>query len=131
MITESIKRFIEEADHAFVASAGKEGSPHLAAGRELRVPDPGRLVFDAWFCLTTLQNLAENPLVAVAVADPSTGNGYQFAGRVERREDVAVLDGYEPGLEAPGMPQVETRLVVLVESVMAFSAGAHTDQPLG
>lgn len=130
MITENIKRFIEGIDHAFVASADKNGRPHLAAGRELRAPDPGHLVFEAWFCYTTLRNLAENPAVAVAVADPISGNGYQFAGRIVLREDAAMIDGYAPDRETPGMPQVESRLHLVVEQVMAFSAGAHTDQPL-
>lgn len=131
MINENIKRFIEEADYAIVASADKNGCPHLAAGRELRVPDPCHLVFEAWFCFTTLQNLAENPLVAVVVSDPDTGSGYQFVGRMERSEDTAILDGYVPDLETSGMPQVLSRLHLLVENIMAFSAGAHTDRQLG
>lgn len=131
MITESIKRFVEGVDHAFVASADRNGAPHLAAGRDLRVPDPGHLVFEAWFCYTTLQNLAQNPAVAIAVADPYTGEGYQFSGRIVSREDAAMIDGYAPDAEFRGMPQVESRLHVAVEQVMAFSAGAHTDQPLG
>jgi len=131
MISESIKQFIEGAGHAFVASADKNGCPHLAAGRELRVPDPDHLVFEAWFCFVTLQNLTENPAVAVVVADPGSGDGYQFVGRMERSEEAAMLDGYVPGLENSGMPQVLSRLYLLVEGVMAFSAGAHTDQQLG
>lgn len=131
MINENIKLFIEKSEYAIVASADKNGCPHLAAGRELRVPDPCHLVFEAWFCFTTLQNLAENPLVAVVVADPATGSGFQFIGRKERSEDAAILDGYVPGLETSGMPQVLSRLYLLVESIMAFSAGAHTDQQLG
>lgn len=131
MITESIKRFVEGVDHAFVASADRNGSPHLAAGRGLRVPDPGHLVFEAWFCYTTLQNLEQNPAVAIAVADPDTGEGYQFTGRIVLREDAAMIDGYAPDAEFQGMPQVESRLHLAVEQIMAFSAGAHTDQPLG
>lgn len=130
MISESIKRFIEGTDHAFVASADRHGYPHLASGRELRVPDPIHLVFEAWFCHTTLRNLAENPLIAVAVADPVSGNGYQILGRMERSEETAILDGYVPDLETPGMPQVQFRLYLLVESIMVFTSGAHTDQPL-
>ena len=130
MITEEIKRFIEGVDHAFVASVDKYGCPHLAAGQGLRSPDPSHLVFEAWFCHTTLQNLEGNPSVAIAVADPVSGNGYQFVGRIEGREEAAILDGYAPDLEPPGMPQVQSRLHVSVEIVMAFSAGRHTDQPL-
>lgn len=130
MITETIKRFIEGSDYAFVASADRGGSPHLAAGQGLRVPDPSHLVFEAWFCHTTIQNLEGNPAVAIAVADPASGNGYQFVGRIDMSEAAAVLDGYAPDVEPPGMPQVQWRLHVRVEKIMAFSAGRHTDRPL-
>ena len=129
MITDNIRSFVEGIDHAFVASSNGAGSPHLAAGRRLRVADPRHLIFEAWFCYTTLENLTENPAVAIAVADRE-GNGYQFIGRIVRREEGAILDGYAPDREIQGMPQVESRLHVMVERVMAFSAGAHTDQPL-
>lgn len=130
MITDEIRRFIEGVEYAFVASSGGDGFPHLASGQGLRSPDPGHLVFEAWFCHTTLKNLEENPLVAIAVADPVTGNGYQFVGRIETSEEAAVLDGYAPDAEPPGMPQVQSRLRVSVEKVMAFTAGRHSDRPL-
>jgi uncharacterized protein len=131
MITEGVKRFAEGIGHAFVATADANGNPHLAAGRGVAVIEPDRLIFEAWFCMTTLRNLQENPQVAVAIADPATGNGYQFAGRLEKCEDTAVLDGYLPGGEPPGLPQVQWRLEVRVENVMAFTADAHSDRPLG
>jgi predicted pyridoxine 5'-phosphate oxidase superfamily flavin-nucleotide-binding protein len=131
MITDGIKRFAEGVGHAFVATSDAHGHPHLAAGRGISVSAPNLLVFEAWFCLTTLRNLQENPRVAVAIADPATGNGYQFTGRVEKQEDTAILDGYLPDVEPPGLPQVQWRLEVRVESVMAFSADAHSDRPLG
>lgn len=131
MITEAIRIFAEGVGHAFVATADATGSPHLAAGRGISVLAPNRLVFEAWFCQTTLKNLQENPKVAVAIADPVTGKGYQFAGRVEKKEDTAMLNGFLPELEPPGLPQVQWRLEVLVESVMAFSADAHSDRPMG
>jgi len=130
MITDSIIRFAEGVGHAFVATSDASGTPHLAAGRGVTVIVPNRLVFEAWFCQTTLRNLQQNPRVAVAIADPSTGNGYQFTGRVEKTEDTAVLDGYLE-VEPPGLPQVQWRLEVRVESVMAFTADAHSDRPLG
>ena len=131
MITDDIKQFAERVGHAFVATSDAKGNPHLAAGRGISVIEPTLLVFEAWFCMTTLRNLQENPMVAVAIADPVTGNGYQFAGRVQKKEDTAVLDGYLPDVEPAGLPQVQWRLEVRVESVMAFSADAHSDRPLG
>jgi uncharacterized protein len=131
MITENIKGLAERVGHAFVATSDAKGNPHIAAGRGFSLLEPDRLVFEAWFCQTTLRNLQENSRVAVALVDPDTGNGYQFAGRVEHIEDTAVLDGYLPDAEPAGLPQVQWRLEVRVESVTAFSAEAHSDRPLG
>jgi uncharacterized protein len=131
MINEGIRRFAERVGHAFVATCDAGGKPHLAAGRGVAVFEPNRLVFEAWFCLTTLKNLQENPKVAVAIADPATGNGYQFIGVLEKSEETALMDGYLPGQEPPGLPQAQWRLEVKVENVMAFTSDAHSDRPLG
>lgn len=131
MITEAIRKFAEQVEHAFVATCDAQGNPHLAAGRGVSVVAPNRLVFESWFCLTTLKNLAENQRLSVVIADPVSGNGFQFLGRVERKTDTAVLDGYVPDLEPSGLPQVQWRLEIRVESVMAFTADAHSDRPLG
>jgi uncharacterized protein len=130
MITENVKRFIENTKYAIVASADSLGRPHLAAGSDLRVPDPDHLVFEAWFCMTTLQNVTANPQVAIIITDPVSCSGYQLLGRVERTEGIAMIDGYAPEAEAPGTPQVETRLEVRIDTVMAFSAGVHSDLPM-
>ena len=131
MITESIKRLVERTEYAFVASADVSGLPHLAAGRELSVPDPEHLVFRAWFCGTTLHNLERNPYLCVAVVDAASGEGFQFAGRMVKVENSAFLNGMVPEKEPPGTPQAQWSLVVQVEKVMAFSAAVHTDQPIG
>jgi uncharacterized protein len=131
MITDDVKSFAERVGHAFVATCDANGVPHLAAGNGVAVVKPNRLVFEAWFCPTTMRNLEENSRVAVAIADPMTGSGYQFYGRVEREDDVATLDGFIPDQEPTGLPQVQWRLEVRVENVMAFTADAHSDRPLG
>lgn len=131
MITEAMKEFAGRVGHAYVATSDAGGNPHLAAGRGVSLFEPNRLVFEAWFCMTTLRNLHDNPKVAVAVADPVTGNGYQFAGQVERTIDIAVLNGYLPDVEPAGLPQVQSRLEIRVETVMSFTADAHSDRPLG
>ena len=131
MVTDEIKRFAERIGHAYVATSDSNGHPHLAAGRGISVFEPDVLVFEAWFCLTTLRNLQENPRVALAIADPATGNGYQFAGTVQKMEQTAILNGYTTADETTGLPQVQWRLELRVESVMAFSADAHSDRPLG
>jgi hypothetical protein len=130
MISEKLKKFIEETDLAFVASADQRARPHLAAGRGLKVPDPEHVVFEAWFCRKTLENVAEVPRITMVVIDAATGGGYQLVGTVEKVIPIGILNGFAPEVEAPGTPQVESRMVVRVEEIMEFSTGAHTDHPL-
>jgi hypothetical protein len=47
--------------------------PHLAAFTGLTVADSRHIVFSEWFCPKTIENLAGNPTVAVAVLDSATG----------------------------------------------------------
>lgn len=130
MLTETIIGVVERATVAFVASADTEGRPHLAVGENLRVVDGDHLMFENWFCPTTLRNVAHNAQVAVAVIPPGSEAGYQFLGSVAHAFDAAILDGYDPSVEKPGIPQTLTRLVVRVEAVLSFHSGIHTDIPL-
>ncbi|NIQ95988.1 MAG: pyridoxamine 5'-phosphate oxidase family protein [Desulfuromonadales bacterium] len=131
MIPQSTRRFIVGVDYALVASTGADGRPHLSAGYGLQVIDDHHVEFDAWFCRRTLENVAGNPNVAVMVLEPSGRQGFQLTGQVEKERDVALLNGYAPQKEKPGTPQVESALLVRVETVTRFSRGAHTDRLLG
>lgn len=131
MLTAEIRRFIEKIPLAIVATTDSDGQPHQALGSEVRVLDDNHLVFENWFCRTTLANVARNPRVSVAVVIQKNGTGYQFVGSVAHGSAVAILDGYVPGAEPPGEPQTLTRFVVRVEEVLAFCSGVHTDLPVG
>lgn len=130
MISDRMKKFIEDVNYAYVASADQRARPHLASAGGLRIPDPQHLVFEAWFCHKTLENVAEVPRLAVAVVDPVTGAGYQLLCRVEQTARVGILNGFAPDLEEPGLPQTETRMTIFVEEVLEFSHGPHTDHPI-
>jgi uncharacterized protein len=130
VISDKMKTFIETTNLVFVASANAAGTPHLAASKGVLVPDSRHLVLSAWFCPRTLENLADNPAIALAVLDKATVIGYQFIGEVEKTSDLGILDGYDPGAEKPGLPQVLYQLVIRVDGVMEFTHDAHTDQPL-
>ncbi|HEY4744591.1 MAG TPA: pyridoxamine 5'-phosphate oxidase family protein [Desulfuromonadaceae bacterium] len=131
MLTDDIKRFIETIPLAFVASADTAGHPHLALGNDIRALDGDHLLFENWFCQTTLRNVGLNPRVAVAVMSRDMATGYQFIGNVAHGFDAAILNGYAPEQEPPGEPQTLTRLVVRVEVILAFCSGIHTDLVLG
>ena len=131
MISDEIRRFIETRGAATVASADAGGQPHLALGSAFKVLDGEHVMFENWFCQTTLRNIEQNPRVAVAVMAQGSQTGYQLIGRVVHGFDVALLDGYRPGRQAADDLQALTRLVVRVEEVLAFCSGIHTDLPLG
>ncbi len=125
-----MKQFMESTGRAVVASADALGAPHLAVGQDLKVLDPEHVVFEAWFCPKTLENVAGNPKVAIAVTDLSSGMGFQLSGVVEKTSPVGILNGYAPEVEEPGTPQVESRLLVRIVRLMEFSPGAHTDRAI-
>jgi len=131
MLTDDIKRFIETIPLAFVASADTAGHPHLALGNDVKALDGDHLLFENWFCQTTLHNVDLNPRVAVAVMAPDMTTGYQFIGTVAHGFDAAILNGYAPEQEPPDEPQTLTRFVVRVEEILAFCSGIHTDLALG
>jgi len=131
MISDEIKRFMEGIALAMVASADASGNPHLALGSDIKVMDGQHLMLENWYCQTTLQNLEQNPRIAIAVMADDMKIGYQFIGQLAHGFDVALLSGYVPAVESPGEPQALTRIVVKVEEILAFCSGIHTDQPLG
>jgi hypothetical protein len=112
MISAEIKHFVETRGMATVSSADAEGSPHLALGNGIQVLDDGHLLFENWFCQTTLRNVERNQRVAVAVMDPDSATGYKFIGSVVHGADIALLDGYTPGRVPVSDLQALTRLVV-------------------
>lgn len=131
MIPESVKEFIDHIDYALVASTDAAGKPHLAASKGVRITDDDHIEFDEWFCRRTLENVAGNPFVAVMLMEPSGHLGYQLSGKVESTHPVAVLNGYAPGREKPGLTQFESALLVRIDAVTHFSTRPHTDRVLG
>ena len=121
----------QRLQHAFVATSNREGTPHIAAAASLSLADDNSLSVSSWFCPATVSNLQENRKVSVVVWNPETDEGLQAVGTVERIEETAILDGYAPELETgESPPQVERRLVVGVEKIIAFSLAPHTDREI-
>lgn len=131
MINDEIKRFVETQGTATVASVDADGRPHLAPARGIKALDGEHLLFENWFCQTTLRNVERNRQVALSVTARDSASGYQFYGRVVHGYDVALLDGNAPETAPMSDLQALTRLVVKVEEVSAFCSGIHSDLPLG
>jgi len=112
----------------FVATADKNGMPHIAAAAELNRPAGGQVAVAAWFCPATIDNLQHNRLISLVVWDPLADQGYQLLGTVAHMEDTAMLNGYSPLVEqtAP-LPQAQRTLTVQVDKILAFSQAPHSD----
>jgi uncharacterized protein len=125
-----IKDLVEKVKTVYVATANKEGIPHIAASEGMTFTDGDRVVFRAWFCLKTIENLYENPRIALSVLDPVTREGYQLLGKMERIEKGAILNGFTPQMEKEweGFPQVEHQLSIRIEKISHLTTGAHSDE---
>ena len=120
-------RLAEEVGYVLVATANKQGGPHVAAAGKMESVGDDRVAVSEWFCPGTVGNLTENRGISLVAWDKVADKGYQLLGNVEDVQDVAVLDGYAVGLEPETIPQVQRKLVVMVESVLVFRRGPHSD----
>lgn len=121
-------RLAQKLEHIFVATADSGGIPHVAAAGELGAVSGDRVAVSAWFCPGTLANLQNNRQIALVVWDPEKDHGFQLLGVVEQIEDLAMLNGFAPGIEEQvPIPQIERRLHVRVKKVIGFSHAPHSD----
>lgn len=125
-LAEAIK--LAQEHPVFVATASLSGTPHLACAGTLNQTEEGDLEVTEWFCPSTVENLAENRRVSLTVWDKEADRGYQIIGKVQRVEELGVLDGFSPEEEAAGpVPQERRGFVVRVEKILDFSLAPHTD----
>ncbi len=111
-----------------VATASMSPMPHMATAGKMEITDGGYLAVTEWFCPGTIDNLQENKNVSVVVWDKSSDTGYQMLGKLERTEELGILNGYAPELKGrPPLPQVERRLLIKVQKITDFKLGPHSD----
>jgi len=131
MKPESLKTAVELAEkleHVFVATADSSGMPHVAAAAKLNQKSKDHVTVTAWFCPGTIDNLNKNRRISMVVWNAPSDKGYQLLGLVEKIEEIAMMNGFSPEADKyPPMPQVENRLLVRVDKVIAFSHAPHSD----
>ena len=135
MDSETLNRAValaREAGAVFVATADHGGLPHItAAGSPSLLPEQKKVVLEAWFCPRMIANLDANRWMALVVWDSARKEGYQVFGRVEEVEDVLLMNGHSPEMEAANpLPQAKKRLTLRADKIIALGAAAHTDEPL-
>ena len=80
ILTDDMKRLIDEQRLGFFATVCEDGSPNLSPKGTIAVWDDNHLAFGNIRSPGTLANLRRNPNIDTNVVDPFTRKGYRFKG---------------------------------------------------
>jgi uncharacterized protein len=81
ILTDDMKRLVEEQKLAFHATVCPDGSPNLSPKGSTRVWDDGHLFFADICSPQTTANIRAGSLVEINVVDPFVRKGYRFKGQ--------------------------------------------------
>ncbi len=128
-IPEEVKKMIRGDKVILVATSSLEGVPHLAAARGLSLVDPETVGIKDWLCFQSLDNLSENPRVALSLMEQDGSAGFQLIGTVELGQVEEILDGYmSEGEDLRLVPQTRRALSVRVERILELSVAPHPEE---
>jgi predicted pyridoxine 5'-phosphate oxidase superfamily flavin-nucleotide-binding protein len=96
VLTDDMKRVVEQQQLGFVASVCPDGAPNLSPKGTTAVWDDDHLVFADICSPNTIANLRANPAVEINVVDPLVRRGYRFKGTARVFNQGP---DYEAGLE--------------------------------
>jgi uncharacterized protein len=113
VLTDDMKRVVEEQQLGFVATVCPDGTPNLSPKGTTAIWDDDHLVFADICSPATIANLRANPAVEINVVDPLLRKGYRFKG-VARV--IAEGPEYEAGLafyRARGSTSTKPHIVLI------------------
>jgi len=116
-------RGLLEKGLAFVGTADRHGRPNLAPKGSMRLGTDETLVFAEGTGKKTLQNLRENPEVAVAVVDREKMVGYQFKGKAELIEKGPLYDTVVKLAQERGRPKPIAAVKIKIEEIYSLIPG--------
>src|SRR4029077_20242617 len=95
ILTDDMKRLVDEQKLAFHATVCPDGSPNLSPKGSTRVWDDDHLFFADICSPQTIANIRAGSLVEVNVVDPFVRKGYRFKGRavIHERGSAAFTEG--------------------------------------
>jgi len=117
---------------AWVATVSHDGTPNVTPKGSLKMLDDQHVVFADLFSLKTRDNLRANPKVAVTVADPAVGKGYQLKGTAEIITSGQLFDETAKAIkESPkNLPPIHYVVKITVESVYDQSVGLEAGKQI-
>lgn len=120
ILTEDMKRVVDEQRLGFVATVCPDGTPNLSPKGTTSVWDDDHIVFADLRSPQTIRNLRSNPAVEINVVDHVVRKGYRFKGagvvltEGERFDAIVRRFGRDREIDA-----ARVRAVVLVEVTKA------------
>ena len=131
ILTNDMKRLVEEQQLGFFATVCADGSPNLSPKGSTRVWDDDHLFFADICSPQTTANVRAGSLIEVNVVDPFVRKGYRFKGRAVIHEpgSIAFAEGIER-MRAAGSKltgRVEAIVVIEVQHAAPLVSPAYDD----
>ena len=129
MIPEKIKSFLNK-NLWYVATCGQELNV-VPVGFK-RVCEDGRLAIGAVLFETTLENIKTDSRLAVACADPLTGEAYQLKGTAELLYEGEGYDHYNKLTNDiyKGAMQLKCVIIITPEKIINASPNEHNKEEI-
>jgi len=130
MLTDDMKRVIQQQRLGFVATTGPDGAPSLAPKDSFVVLDDETIAFGNIRSHDAIRNLAVDRRIEINFVDPLLHKGYRLAGvaTIVRRKhaDFAALLGQ---LQSPYAPRIHSIVKVLVTRARSLTSPAYDAGP--
>ncbi|HEX73628.1 MAG TPA: pyridoxamine 5'-phosphate oxidase [Dehalococcoidia bacterium] len=123
-ITEEMKEVIAKTRGFAVATATKDGDPHVVPVAFGKVLSEDEILLVEVFMKKTIENIKANPRVAVSVWDMESLKGYEFKGDARIETSGKVFDDSVKMVQSM-MPQLNAKsaVIVKVDSIFVRSPG--------
>lgn len=129
MIPDNVKKVFEE-NLWYIATCGDE--PNVVPVGFKQVCGDGRLAIGAVLLETTLENIIANSKVAVACANPLTGEAYQIKGTAELVTEGEAYEHYQKLTEDTfkGIMQLKCAVIITPEKLINASPNEHNKEEI-
>ena len=129
MIPDNVKKVFDE-NLWYIATSGDK--PNVVPVGFKRVCEDGRLAIGAILLETTLENIKTNGSVAIACANPLTGEAYQIKGTAELTREGEAYEHYEKLTEETfkGTMQLRCAVIITPEKLINASPNEHNKEEI-
>ena len=129
MIPDNVKKVFEE-NLWYIATCGDELNVVPVGFKQ--VCGDGRLAIGAVLLETTLENIRANSKVAVACANPLTGEAYQIKGTAELVTEGEAYEHYQKLTEDTfkGIMQLKCAVIITPEKLINASPNEHNKEDI-